>query len=104
MLVTFKSKAHGDFTMLGDDALKLLKLMGHSGTVPSAIRAEDMPAALQKLKAAIDKDEATHAGETDDDEDDGYAERRISLKVRAFPLIEMLEAAVAADVPVMWDS
>jgi hypothetical protein len=33
MLVTFDSNV-GGFTMFGDVALKLLKMMGHSGTVP----------------------------------------------------------------------
>ena len=54
MLVTFTTKAYADITMFGDVALSMLKMMGHSGTVPSAIRAADVPAALSRLKAAID--------------------------------------------------
>jgi hypothetical protein len=34
MIVTFRSKAHADIMMFGDIAVNLLKLMGHSGTVP----------------------------------------------------------------------
>jgi hypothetical protein len=41
MLVTFTTEAYADITMFGDVAVALLKMMGHSGTVPSAIRAED---------------------------------------------------------------
>ncbi len=40
MIVTFRSKAHADIIMFGDIAIKLLKLMGHSGTVPGALLAE----------------------------------------------------------------
>ena len=44
MLVTFTTDAYADITMFGDVALALLKMMGHSGTVPSAIQAaEDEP-------------------------------------------------------------
>ena len=37
MIVTFRSKAHADIMMFGDIAVNLLKLMGHSGTVPGAL-------------------------------------------------------------------
>jgi len=39
MLVTFTTKAYADITMFGDVAVAMLKMMGYSGTVPSAIRA-----------------------------------------------------------------
>jgi hypothetical protein len=82
--------------------------MGHSGAVPSAIGPEDIPAALEKLKRAVETDEATRA-ETDAQdsqhgEDDDEKERPVSLKNRAFPLIQMLEAASRSNVPVMWDA
>jgi len=47
MLVTFRTSAYANITMFGDIAVTLLKMMGHSGTVPSAIRADDVPAALE---------------------------------------------------------
>ena len=53
MLITFSTKAYADITMFGDVALHLIHLMGHSGSVPGAILAEDVPAALEKLKAAL---------------------------------------------------
>ena len=52
MLVTFSCSAYADITMFGDVAVRLLKLMGHSGTVPGAILAEDVQAALECLVAA----------------------------------------------------
>lgn len=53
MPVTFTTNAYADITMFGDIAVTLLKLMGHSGTVPGAIPEEDVPAALNGLRAAI---------------------------------------------------
>ena len=54
MLIKFNSDV-GAFTMFGDVAVPLLKAMGHSGTVPGALLAADIPAALALLKdSAID--------------------------------------------------
>ena len=38
MLIKFDSKV-GTLTMFGEPALQLIRMMGHSGTVPSAILA-----------------------------------------------------------------
>jgi len=43
MLVTFTTKAYADITMFGDVAVAMLKMMGHSTTVPGAIVAEEVP-------------------------------------------------------------
>ena len=40
MLVTFSCPAYADITMFGDVAVRLLQLMGHSGTVPGALLAD----------------------------------------------------------------
>ncbi|MCC6923019.1 MAG: DUF1840 family protein, partial [Nitrosomonas sp.] len=40
MLVTFRTDV-GNITMFGDTALHMIKLMGHSETVPGAILAKD---------------------------------------------------------------
>ena len=98
MLVTFTTDAYADITMFGDVALTLLKMMGHSGTVPSAIKAADVPAALSRLMAGI---EAVKAEPVVDDEDD-EEEERVSLSRRALPLIELLSAAVEDGCDVMW--
>ena len=54
MLVTFRSKGSGELTMFGDVAVTLLKLMRHSGTVPGALLADQIPSALARLKKAIE--------------------------------------------------
>ena len=53
MIGTFRTKEQPDIMMFGDVAIELLKMMGHSGTVPSAIVAKDVPAALACLKACL---------------------------------------------------
>jgi len=86
--------------MFGDVAVRLLKLMGHSGTVPGAILAEDVGAALSQLKLAV---EAKSAGnEPSDIREDDSGEPAVSLANRALPLIELFTAAAAARCNVMW--
>lgn len=111
MLVTFRTKAYANITMFGDVAKELLHLMGHSGTVPSAIKAEDVPAALARLEAASGerkRAEAAEAGGTEASRDerdrDDDAPRKVPLSHRALPLLELLRAAAAQNVDVMWDS
>jgi Domain of unknown function (DUF1840) len=104
MLVTFRTDAYANITMFGDVAIRLLKLMGHSGTVPSAILADDVPRALARLKAAIASDKAASADSpATDAQSDDSEEPQVSLAHRAFPLIELLEAAAKRKCDVMWD-
>jgi hypothetical protein len=98
MLVTFRSKAYANITMFGDVAVQLLKMMGHSGTVPGALMPEDIPAALEKLKAALTRAEPDAPPQGGDED-----EPAVTLSHRALPLIELLEAAQKDDATVMWD-
>jgi hypothetical protein len=100
MLVRFDSDA-GGFSMFGDVAVKLLKMMGHSGTVPSAILARDIPGALARLKAAVDTEpEPPPAPEQDTRRPE--SEPKVSLRQRAYPLIELLARAEKRGCDVMW--
>ncbi len=107
MLVTFRTKAYPNITMFGDVAKQLLNIMGLSGTIPSAIKAEDVPAALARLEAAIAQRQAADAAQArvDDDQsrDDYDAPRKVTLSQRAVPLLELLRTAVANNTDVMWD-
>jgi hypothetical protein len=94
-MVTFHSRASGDFSMFEEIALSLLHKMGHSGTVPGAILAEDIPQALQQIKAALGHEPVAEVPEGE--------EPPVSLSNRAYPLIKMLEASLADKVDVMWD-
>ena len=88
--------------MFGDVAVYLLKMMRHSGTVPSARLAADVPAALERLEAAVAAEGDSPApGESSQPEDE---EPPVSLSHRALPLIELLKAAAKAECNVMWDS
>ena len=102
MLVTFKTKRYANITIFGDVATRLLTLMGHSGTVPGAIKADDVPAALARLRAGIEEhgDEVTSPPPRDDED----RQPTVHLAQRAQPLIELLESAVSNEDDVMWAS
>ncbi len=97
MLVTFTTEAYADITLFGDIALTLLKMMGHSATVPGAILAADVPAALNRLTAAIDVEKASPPV-ADKDADEPV----VSMANRGLPLIKLLTAAAKAGCNVMW--
>jgi hypothetical protein len=101
MLVTFRTKRYANITMFGDVAKQLLDLMGHSGTVPSAIKAEDVPGGLE---AAIEQRRAADAASaTESDRNDYDSPRKVTLSQRAGPLLELLRAATANKTDVMWE-
>ncbi|MFZ2333273.1 MAG: DUF1840 domain-containing protein [Sideroxyarcus sp.] len=116
MSITFKSQATGDLFMVQAHAESLLKLLGKAPAAKGIIEPKDMPAALEILRALGDEvaeDEGASAADRardedeDKDEDGGQREpdflgERVSLRLRAWPLIQMLEKAHAADKPIVW--
>jgi hypothetical protein len=97
MLVTFSTDAYADITMFGDVAIRLLKMMGHSGTVPSAILAADIPEALRRLNKALN----TESDSPPVNNNDGN-EQAVSTANRAMPLISLLSAAAKENTDVLW--
>jgi hypothetical protein len=97
MLVTFTTNTYADITLFGDIALTLVKMMGHSATVPGAILAADVPVALNRLTAAIDAEKNSPPIEDSDADED-----TVSITNRARPLIDLLAAAAKANSNVMW--
>lgn len=103
MFVTFNSEAGSSVTMFGDAAIKLLKMMGHSGTVPSALLADDVPAALARLQRELAAAQPAGKASQDKQSDDADAPPPVNLGQRAFPLIQLLTAAVQKHCDVMWE-
>jgi hypothetical protein len=105
MIVRFSTRA-GALTMHGDAAVALLRAMGHSGTVPGAILAADLPAALASLRRALetqaqDVPVVPDAAEVDDEQEE--REPPVTLAMRAVPLVDMIETAIARGSDLMWE-
>ena len=102
MPVTFRSPAHGDITYHQEVAEELIRLMGHSGTMPGALAAEDVPRALQNLRAGLRTTQPPPADAGTDEE--GEHGVPVPLAHRALPLLTLLEAAEQSGEYVMWDA
>lgn len=98
MLLEIQGENTGSFTMFGDVATQLLKMMGQSGQSEGAIREADVPAALQNLRNALGK----LPDQNDSTEDDDEGTQTVSLHTRAKPLVDLLEESVEKGGYVMW--
>lgn len=102
MLIRFDSKA-GSFLMMSEIAVPLLGLAGHSGMVPGAFLAKDIPPALVALKAAVVN--APPPVDPEDESEEGLRrEAPVTLRQRAFPLIDLLERAARQGQDVTWQA
>lgn len=99
MLVTFSTPAHADITLFGEAALALLERMGRGASVPGALLAEDVAAARDRLKTAIDAEKSVPAATPPAADDD---DPPVSLAQRAQPLLGLLSAAAREQEDVMW--
>jgi len=107
MIVNFSTR-FDRLTMFSEPALTLLRMLGHSATLPGAMLAAELPAALARLRAALElsghvPSPAPPPGQHQDAEDRRDDERLVDLSTRAVPLISMIERAIAGRSDLMWD-
>jgi hypothetical protein len=106
-LVIFRSKAAADITMFAENARRIFEVIGRPESARGVITAEQVPDALQRLTAAVDQERAQHRAASaeaaiDEQEGKGSSARGVTFSQRAFPLIEMLRAALKKDADVTW--
>lgn len=108
MIYRFQSKAAGDVLMTGTVGDRVLRAMGLEPAPQGIVEPGAMAAATGALEAAILGDEAARArtrAANEATDDDGAPQPDgddVSLRQRAWPLVEMMKRAKAADVPVVW--
>ena len=95
MIYKFKSKAAGDVIMLGPNGQRVLELIGKSPDAQGIIEPAAMLAAIDALTAAVQADEALRAQAAAGDDSVPRPEA-ISLRQRAWPLVDMMKRAHAA--------
>ena len=94
-MIIFKTKHHADIEMFDAPALNLIKLMGHTGTVPGALNPDEVKHALTTLKKALNTASAQSGDSWDDDS--------VSLSHRGAPLLELLQNAIDEEEHVIWE-
>ena len=101
MIYKFKSKAAGDVIMLGANGDQVLALIGKDRTPQGIIEPQQMAPAVAALVAAVAADDAARAAAAQADDAAGKPEG-ISLRQRAWPLVEMMKRALAENEPIIW--
>ena len=96
MLYKFKSKAAGDVIMLGPNGDQLLRIVGKEPATQGIVEVADLGAAIAALEAAVAADEVALQGP------EAAPRERISLRQRAWPLVEMMKRAQRARQPIVW--
>ena len=105
MIYKFKSKAAGDVIMMGPAGDDVLRLIGKAPGAQGIINVASMPAAIAALEAAVAAEDAQRAQA----EKDAAAEGRklapreaVSLRQRAWPLVEMMKRSAAEQADIVW--
>ena len=105
MIYKFKSKASGDVIMLGPNGDTLLRAIGREPAAKGIIEVAAMPAAIQAIQQAVAADDAARAAaKAATDPDAGHAAQgdTVALRPRLWPMVDMLQRALAARVDVVW--
>jgi hypothetical protein len=105
MIYKFKSKAAGDLIMMGPSGDQVLRIIGKEPAAQGIIEPAAMPAAMAAIERAVAQDEAERARAEREAREDGrtLAPREgVSLRQRAWPMIEMMKRAHAADNEIVW--
>jgi hypothetical protein len=100
MIYKFRSKAAGDVIMTQPVGERVLALIGKDRTPQGIIEVDQLPAAIAALEAAVAA-EAPRSANEDDDAAAGRADR-VSLRQRAWPMVEMMKRALAERQPITW--
>lgn len=106
-LVRFTSPAAGEIYMFEDNARTIFSIIGKDATAQGIVTAEQVPAAVAALRAAVERERAAPPRDAsrkgvDADAHDEDATPVVGLGQRAYPLIDMLDRAAARGVEVLW--
>lgn len=105
MIYKFKSKAAGDLIMMGPSGDQVLRIIGKEPAPKGIIEPAAMPAAMAAIERAVADEEAARARAEREAEAEGrtLAPREgVSLRQRAWPMIEMMKRAHAAGKDIVW--
>ncbi|MFN3611889.1 DUF1840 domain-containing protein [Tepidimonas sp.] len=107
MLYRFKSKATGDVVMLQPNGRRVLEILGKDPEGPGIILPQQIPAAIEALRAAVAAEEAEAERKRQEAEAQGEEpalppDERVPLRARVAPFIEMLQHCQREGCEVVW--
>jgi Domain of unknown function (DUF1840) len=102
MIYKFKSKAAGDVIMLAPGGDAVLRIIGKEPAAKGIIETADMPAAMKAIEQAVAADEAARKKPEPDDEPKPGKGDGVTLRQRAWPLLEMMKRSHGAGEAIVW--
>jgi hypothetical protein len=105
MIYKFKSKSSGDVIMMGPGGDQVLRLIGKEPAAQGIIEPAAMPGAIQAIEHAIAADEAARRQAEQEAAAEGGkvpSGDGVSLRQRAWPLVEMMKRAVGEGHDIVW--
>ena len=105
MLYKFKSKAGSDVIMMGRNGDEVLRLIGKGAEPRGLLEPEAMPAAIAAIERAVAADEAARAQQEADAQAEGKTlepREGVTLRQRAWPLIDLMKRAQQAGHDIVW--
>ena len=119
MLVRLTSNTSGEMIMFAEHARRLFEIVGKECTARGVFTTEQLPAAIARLRQAVQEDRMAQQSKEHEDQRDGVDEREedeehaearkagrigVSLGQRAQPLINLLEWTQKEGGFVLWEA
>jgi len=107
MRYEFKSKATDRLILLGPSGDQLLRVIGKEPSATGIIAPEAMPTALEAIATAIEQEEVQEQrhsanGALVSDGHNVSSGDGVTLRQRAWPLVEMMKRALRDGEPIVW--
>jgi len=103
MMYKFKTPAAGDLLMTQPVGDRLLTLIGKGPAAQGIIAVDQLAAAIAVLEAAVAAEQQGAAAHGHDEPAAAAAPAdRVSLRQRAWPMVDMMKRALAQEQPVVW--
>ena len=105
MHYTFKSKAAGDLLMMEPVGSELLRVIGKEPAPRGILEPAAMSSAIKAIERAIAREEAQPPQPVEDTTKVSAEMERdeaVTLRQRAWPLVEMMKRAQAEHVNIVW--
>lgn len=104
MIYKFKSKAAGDLVMMGPTGDQVLRAVGREPADKGIVEPAAMPAAMAAIERAIAADESARREAEAKAQAEGakLPAVGVTLRQRAWPMVEMMKRAHAAGEPIVW--
>lgn len=105
MLYKFKSKAAGDVIMTAPVGDAVLRAMGREPAAQGIFEAAALAGLVRTLESAVAADESQRQAPAEPAGASGAEaarQERVSLKQRAWPLLEMMKRSASAGQDIVW--